>query len=172
MTQEEAQEIARERQTKCFHEVGHLVYGLLHGQVAKGVVISPNPNECFVYWEGTVFQSEEESTLEGLAGPATEARYCYPSKIKLITNALREHRFLRDNNESISRDFAQCADLSDDALADLIESTFTEDYFAENKDLIIAFARELWKKEYLEAEEIKSIFEKEKNRRAICSKRA
>ena len=172
MTQEEAQEIAREREGKCFHEVGHLVYGLLHGQVANKVVISPYPNESGVGWNSTVFQSQEESILEGLAGPATEARYCYLSRIKLITNALREHRFPRDNNESMSIDFARCADLSDDALADLIESTFTENYFAENHNLILAFARELLKKDYLEAEEIKSIYEKEKNRRATCSARA
>ncbi len=160
---------------RCYHEAGHLVYGLLHGQRPISVCVTPNLDICYVEWDPSIPIKHEDEIKKSLAGPATEYQFCCKNKLRFLLYRLREHNFPRkidgtipeeilEVNKDVKTDMDLCANMTDEELADFIEKTFTEQYFSENADLINDFAMSVGRKCRLDSLEIQQIFNKHNNK--------
>ena len=159
MTPQEQKKYTFYRRCQCYHEAGHLVYGLLHRQVPLFVEVPPDLSISYVKWDDTIPLTEDDRKKEALAGPATECYFCFSGRINFMLKHLRNHTLPREV-ETLSDDLAICADMSDDELADYVEKTFTEQYFEENGRLIKEFAEYLGRNCCLNTDEINKIFKR------------
>ena len=144
---------------RCYHEAGHLVYGLIHNQIPKSAFVSPNLTLSFVKWNDTIPISDSKIKRgSSLAGIATECRFCLNEKLDFILSRLRNHTYPRIIEGAVSKDLEASSDLSDEELADFIEQTFSEQYFEKNSDLTHEFSTQIGRKRFLNADEIQVIY--------------
>ena len=151
------------RQQKCFHETGHIVLHLMLGDQFIEAGVSPDLTIAFSHcesdrWESVGAKARLDEAKVGMAGMASEMYFMNPGKVTALVNVLRNHECTQElRNTKKGDDLWKCRGFTEDELADVIEKTFTEKYFEDNRALFIEITRVLFFQTILSKEKLDEI---------------